>query len=307
MSLYHEQKFISPQSVYSEVKEELRSYFAAGVIDDVMFPKWTEHVLRRFRKSAFKIEEVVLHIHDYTAELPCDFHGVREAWMCTTIHSRPIDDPTFVYSQKDCRIDIPVLDKCDECFAANGTCSTDFLVFSKTIGTHMYSYRRTFLLRPGNINAQRHCGDHCPNMNSNASDTFDIQGNKFITNFHEGKVHLVYYSESKDEDDNQLIPDSIRFEDYLKKYIIYMCFRQICNQVTDETYNQVEKKKENAKQEQIEAFIIAETDMKKQTPSEKIRQIGVLNRINDVYRLPGDQSYRGGSDDNFMDIGHQFA
>lgn len=288
MSIYYKQKFTSPQSIYSEVKEELKSYFTSGVIDDMMFPKWTEHCMKRFRKSAYKIEECVVEVKDFKAELPCGFHGVREAWMCTVVHARPIESATAEYYQKDCRVDIPQLGKCDTCFETESECSTNYLVTHKITNTVLYSFKRTFLLRPGNISTLKHCGEGCPNVSSQDANTFDIHDGNIVTNFREGKIHLIYYADPSE--DEQMIPDDFWVQDYLRKNLIYMCFRQICNTITDETYNQVEKKKESAKQEQAEAFIIAETELKKQTSDEKIRQIGVLNRRNDMYKLPGDRS-----------------
>lgn len=301
MSIYYKQNFVSAEPLYAEVKEELRSYFAAGVIDDVMFPKWTEHCLKRFRKSAFKITEQVIDIADFQGELPCDFKGVREAWMCTIVHSRPIQDASAQYYQKDCRVDIPILEKCDACFVEAGTCSTDYLVTHKITNTVLYSFRRTFLLRPANISTLKWCGDCCPNVNSQQANTFDIHDNKIITNFCEGKVHLIYYATPSEEE--QMVPDDFWIQDYIRKNLIYQCFRQLCNTITDETYNQIEKKKITADAEQSTALILAETELKKQTSSEKIRQIGVLNRRNNDYRLPGDRSYLNNYDST---TGQQF-
>jgi len=291
MSIYYRQDFTRVTPLFAEVKEELRSYFSSGVIDDVMFPKWTEHCLKRFRKSAFKIEEIVLDVANHQAELPCDFRGVREAWMCTHTPAIAYPDPSSLYWQEDCRVGTPAdFDRCSECFETE-TCTTDFLVTIKRTGTTLYRFQHTFLLRPGNQNAVSHCGECCPNIGSKAADTFDIHDGKMVTTCKEGKVHLIYYAEPMSDDFVQMVPDNFWVQDYIRKNLIYMCFRQLCNTITDETYNQVEKKKETAKQEQAEAYIIAETELKKQTSSEKIRQIKVLNNQNNVYILPGDRSY----------------
>lgn len=289
MSIYYKQNFVSAQPLYAEVKEELSSYFSSGIIDDVMFGKWTEHCLKRFRKSAYRIEEVVLDVKDYVAELPCDFNSVREAWMCTFTPSVYYQEPNALYWQQDCRVDDPTrFDKCNECFDTE-TCTTDYLVTMKRTGTIMYRFSHTFLLRPANNHVKsKYCGDCCPNLHSEAADTFNIEDGKMITSYKEGKIHLIYYAETTDENLDQLVPDNFWVQDYIRKNLIYMCFRQICNRITDETFNQVEKKKQEAKQEQAVAFIIAETELKKQTSSEKIRQIKVLNQRNNMYRLPGD-------------------
>ena len=101
MSYYYKQSFVTAEPLFAEVKEELSSYFSSGAIDDVMFPKWTEHCLKRFRKSAFRIVETVLQVKDYKACLPEDFNAVREVWACTTFHSDLYDSATAQYYQTD--------------------------------------------------------------------------------------------------------------------------------------------------------------------------------------------------------------
>src|SRR5690606_18217498 len=106
-------KFISPEPVYSEVKEMLSSYFNSGAVDDVLFPKWTEYCLKRIGKTQFPINEAVLKIDGYEACVPEDFNSVRELWACSVYSSDPVRSPTSTYYQQDCRID-PVVDSCHE-------------------------------------------------------------------------------------------------------------------------------------------------------------------------------------------------
>lgn len=284
MSLYYKQEFKSPVGIFSEVKEVLNSYFNSGAIDDVLFPKWLEHCLRRFRKSSFKIEEAVIPVSCNEACLPKDFNSVREVWMCTTEWSDPYKSPSSYYYQTDCRIE-PQRDSCEPCFDENNNecCDTRYLVTHKVNNTYLFSFSRTFLLRPGNMNASSHCGENCKNMYADSPFTFDIANGKMITNFAEGTIHLIYYAEPSDE--IQMIPDNFFVEDYIRKYLIYMCFQQLSYQITDETFNQIQLKLQQADQAQAMAFILAENDLKGQTSEEKIRQIGVSYRRFNKYRI----------------------
>ncbi len=290
MSIYYKQEFISPNSLFAEVKEELSSYFASGAIDDVMFPRWADDCLKRFRKTAFKIEEVVLHIKDFKACLPPTFEGVREAWACTVFHSHPYESATAQYYQTDCTLSAPYQASCDDCGLTGDNCKVNYDVIHKIKGTYMFSFRRTFLLTPGNMHAKSRCGEECPNIGASTPYTFDIDGGNIVTNFHEGTIHLMYYSRPDSEGD-QLIPDNWWFGDFLRKYIIFKCFSKLSNMVTDESFNQIMHKKQEAKQEADVAFIIAETEMKKQTVDQKVRAIRKSYEQNDKYRLPGDMSY----------------
>lgn len=282
MSLYYKFKFVSPDALYSEVKEMLSSYFNSGVIDDVLFPKWTEHCLKRLGKTQYPIKEAVLEIDGYEACLPEDFNSVRELWACSVTFSNPIQSPSSVYYQKDCRID-PIVDSCHECFEPQQDCTTNFMVVHKTTGYRIFSFSRTCLLKPGNMNAKNCCGHECANMYAQTSYTFDIINGKIVTNIPSGNLHLIYYA---DNDDYQLIPDNFFLEDYIRKYLIYMCFLQISNQVTDETFNQVQIKLAKSEQDKNIAFVTATNELKKDTIEDAVRKIGYRYRnFNRRYRL----------------------
>lgn len=296
MSIYYEQKFISPDPIYAEVKESLRSYFDSGVIDDMMFPKWTEHCMRRFKKSAYAIKETVLHIQDYTGNLPEDFKGVREAWACSTTWTQPIQMPNAYYYQTDCRIDNS--EKiCDPCIPyeeiimdvaqqiACDPCKDAYRIMHKVTNHMVFSFTHSHLLTPGNMNARSYCENNCINRHASTPDSFDIRDCRMITNFCEGTVHLMYYADTTTEEGVQLIPENFYVEDYLRKYLIYKCYEQLFNTVTDESFNQVRIKLEMSNAQQAEAYILADIDLKKQTSFEKIRQIGVSYRLNNKYRL----------------------
>lgn len=282
MSIYYKQDFVSAEPVFAEVKEELSSYFASGAIDDVMFPKWMDDCIRRFRKTALKIEEVVLDVKNYKACLPDTFKSVREAWACTTYYSDLYQSATAQYYQQDCRLD----SVSSPCADGAGSCTTDFNVVHKVTGSYCFSFKRTFLLSPGNKRASSHCGDCCPNIGASSPYTFDIDNGNMIFNFSEGTVHLIYYSDLSLEGD-QMIPDNWWFQDWARKYIIFKCFSKLSNIITDETFNQIIHKKQEAKQESDIAYIVADIEMKKQNIDQKMRGIRRSYHQNDKYRLPG--------------------
>jgi hypothetical protein len=290
MSTYYKQEFTSPDPLFAEVKEELSSYFASGAIDDVMFPKWTEDCLKRFRKSAFKIEQIVLRVKDFKACLPDGFEGVREAWACNEFVSPLYQSATAQYYQQDCRIDPVSTDGCGPCADGANSCTTDYNVVHKVTGVYQFSFKRTYLLTPGTIRARNRCEETCINLGASSPYSFDVENGNLLTNFNEGIVHLVYYSDPSLEGD-QMIPDNWWIQDFIRKYIIFKCFSKLSNIITDESFNQIVHKKAEAKQEQEIAFIVAETELKKQTTHDKLRQIRKSYERFNKYRLPGDNSY----------------
>ena len=117
-------------------------------------------------------------------------------------------------------------------------------------------------------------------------DSFDIRDNKFVTNFRNGVVHLIFYATEYDEIGNQLIPDNYRIREYVEAFLKFKVFETLTNQTNDETFNQLQQKLIYHKQAYEESFIMAMIEVKKQTGWEKQRRIkNDLNRFN-MYELP---------------------
>ena len=311
MSYYYKYNFISPVPVYATVKEEFKSYFDTGAVDDLMFPTYLDKCLRKLGRTTYVISQEILHINDYQARLPDNFFAVREAWMCTAVNGFPYQQANSFYSQAatattiqvspittDCTIPSP----CCGNVGCDGSCMPELIqTVYKTNNEAAVSYRREYLLKPGNISAQGNCGvDYTNNWEFYAQappineftpgsswyDSFDIRDNKFVTNFRNGVVHLLFYATEYDAGGNQLIPDNYRIREYVEAFIKYKVIETLTNQVNDETYNQLERKMMNYKQQSEEAFIMADIEIKKQDPWTKQRRIkNDLNRFN-MYELP---------------------
>ena len=311
MSYYYKYNFISPEPVYATVKEEFKSYFDTGAVDDLMFPTYLDKCLRKLGRTTYVISQEILYINDYQARLPDNFFAVREAWMCTAVNGFPYQQANSFYSQaatattiqvSPITTDCPIPSPCCGNVGCDGSCMPELVqTVYKTNNQTAVSYRREYLLKPGNISAQGNCGvDYTNNWEFYAQappineftpgsswyDSFDIRDNKFVTNFRNGVVHLLFYSTAYDPGGNQLIPDNYRIREYIEAFIKYKVIETLTNQVNDETYNQLERKMMNYKQQSEEAFIMADIEIKKQDPWTKQRRIkNDLNRFN-MYELP---------------------
>jgi hypothetical protein len=302
MSYYYKYNFISPEPVYATVKEEFKSYFDTGAVDDLLFPTYLDKCLRKLGRSSYVISEQLLYIEDFEARLPDNFFAVREAWLCTSIPGYPYQTANSFYSQAASQTTIqvsPVISggaPCTnlECTTGCPTCMPELIqAVYKTNQQVAVEYHRQYLLKPGNISVREHCDLQCANFGSSAADSFDIRDNKFVTNFRNGVVHLIFYSTAYDGIGNQLIPDNYRVREFVEAFIKYKMIETLTNQTNDETYNQLEKKMMNYKQMADEAFIMADIEVKKQDAWAKQRRIiQDLNRFN-RYELPN-RSYRYG-------------
>lgn len=282
MSNYYQYNFISPEPLFAEVKEELKSYFDTGVVDDLLFPVWTKKCLRKLKRGTLPIRDTVLYLDDYSAKLPKDFKYVREAWVCTTTAPVSIRKPGAFYSQTISLLN-PSNDRCEPTCGPCRPLVTELIY--KTTTDEIYTQKISYLLKPGNANAILHCGNGCPNIGAQSNETFDIRDGHFHTTFREGDVYLTYYAEDRDDLNNILVPENEVIEEYIMAYLKYKIFETLWNNVTDETYNQIETKYRTYAQLKDEAFINAQTETKKRTIYQKVEAMRKsANRLN-RYRL----------------------
>jgi hypothetical protein len=316
MSYYYKYNFVSPEPVYSTIKEELKSYFDTGAVDDLMFPTYLDKCLRKLGRTTYVISEEILYVEGFEARLPDNFYAVREAWMCSSVEGYPYQTANSFYSQAVSQTTIQVSPvtvggtPCVDCQhdsactspECDGSCLPQIIpAVYKTNQQATRTYTHEYLLKPGNISARGNCDvtyteawefyqasppirEFTPGAAS--YDSFDIRDNKFVTNFRNGVVHLIFYATEYDCVGNQLIPDNYRIREYVEAFIKYKIFEMLSNQLTDETFAQIQSKLAYYKQLSEEAFIMADIEIKKQDAWTKQRRIkNDLNRFN-MYELP---------------------
>ena len=311
MGYYYKYNFTSPERIYSIVQEELKSYFDTGAVDSLMFPIYLDKCLRKLGRATYVISEVAMFIEDFQSRLPDNFYAVREAWMCTEVNGYPYQTANSFYSQaaSACTIQIAPM-TVNEVSCADPVCPPSqcdscmpHLVQAvyKTNNEVMRTYVRQYMLKPGNISVRGLCDVNYMEEwqsysqflsqrqftpNSSTYDSFDIRDNKFVTNFRNGVVNLVFYATEYDESQNHLIPDNYWIMEYVEAFIKYKVFETLTNQVNDETFNQLQEKLARYKQASDEAYISALTEIRKQTAWQRQRRIkNQLHRF-DMYELP---------------------
>lgn len=279
MSYYYKYKFISPEPLFARVKEEMKSYFDANSVDDLMFPIWTQKCLAKLGRSSLKIVPALLFMDAFEAKLPPDFVAVRECWLTAQLLSPTYRKPGAYYQQITTVLNKPY-DPCDQALNCD-PCNPDILTVTVKTQTEVTQpIRLKYLLTPGNIHCHQDCGDlGCLNTNANRFGltkeglNFDIRDGKLITNFREGDVYLIYYSSQRDDAGYQLIPDNYRIQEFIEAFLKQKIFEQLYNQITDETFNQIREKYLFYKQLADEAYILADIEIKKKTIYEKAQGI----------------------------------
>jgi len=312
MSYFYKYNFVSPEPIYAIVSEELKSYMDTGAVDNLLFPTYLDKALKKLGRTSYVIAEEILYIEDFEARLPDNFYAVREAWMCTAVDGYPYQSANSFYTQAASATTIqvspltiggtPCNNPTCQSPQCDGTCMPELVqAVYKTNNSVARSFTHQYLLRPGNISARKNCGvDYTNNWEMYADslpvheftpgaashDSFDIRDNKFVTNFRNGVVHLLFYATEYDELSNQMIPDNYRIREYVEAFIKFKVFEMLTNQTNDETFNQLQQKLIYHKQAYEEAYIMADIEVKKQTADQKQRRIkNDLNRFN-MYELP---------------------
>lgn len=322
MSYYYKYNFVSPEPIYALVKEEFKSYFDTGAVDDLLFPTYLDKCLRKLGRATYVIAEEFLYIEDFEARLPDNFYAAREAWMLAEIPQYPYQNANSFYSQAATETTIQVSPITTDCaipspccgnVGCDGSCMPELIqTVYKTNNQVARSYRRELLLLPGNISARSNCSveynteawefntpgavaasNALSTPFSSAANSFDIRDNKFVTNFRNGTVQLLFYATEYDCGGNQLVPDNYRIREYVEAFIKFKMFEILTNQTNDETFQQLQQKLAYYKQISEEAFIMADIEIKKQDAYAKQRRIkNDLNRFN-MYELPNRTSRYG--------------
>lgn len=298
MSYYYKYEFVSPEPVFATVKEEFKSYFDTGAVDDLLFPTYLDKCLKKLGRATYTIVPVILDVENFEARLPDNFYAVREAWLCAEIPLQPFQESASFYSQSAVATSIQIgptitdqTNACNNSSCSNVDCHGECMptliqVVYKTNNSVERSFHKQYLLKPGNIAVRQHCDLHCANFASSAADSFDIRDNKFVTNFRNGTVYLIMYATEYDEIGNQLIPDNYRIREFVEAFLKYKVVEMMTNQTNDETFNQLQQKLVYYKQLADEAYIMADIEIKKQDVFTKQRRIiQDYNRLN-MYQLP---------------------
>ena len=71
---YDNINYITSEPLIAEVKQELKSYFEAGAVSEVLIPSFIDQALRKLKVLVLRPEEAVIRFENYKSELPSDFY-----------------------------------------------------------------------------------------------------------------------------------------------------------------------------------------------------------------------------------------
>ena len=231
---YQNVNYISAESLIAEVKQELKTYFEAGAITEILIPTFIDQALRKLKVLALKPEEAVLHFVNYKSELPCDFVYLDRAMM----YDHEVEWSAGVNSMQGYwykSID------CVDC----SSCNTKEEVY-ETITVPGVGFKIK-MKQPKWIRvyhaSKQYCTEGCDNLSVSSSNVLQIFDNsKVSATFETGCVYIRYFSRPMDDDGIPLIPEILEVEEYIKSYLKFKFFEILWHSIMDESANQIVSK-----------------------------------------------------------------
>ena len=258
--------YITSEPLIAEVKQELKTYFEAGAVSEVLIPSFIDQALRKLKVLALRPEEAVIRFENYKSEMPYDFYLL---------------DYAIMYSS--------------EVFWNNGVTSMQGSWYKEVQGdpcatnSNIQIYETLSIPTPGFRISMKEpkwirvyadstslCTEDCPNLKASSTDIIKINQHKKVSaSFQEGCVYVKYFSRPVDDYGIPMIPEVLEVEEYIKSYLKYKFFEQMWHSVMDESTKQVTEKLMYYKREQLEklqaAFNYLMTKSKQQMADAVVR------------------------------------
>lgn len=240
---YDNIQYITSEPLIAEVKQELKTYFEAGAISEVLIPSFIDQALRKLKVLVLRPEEAIIRFENYKSELPYDFHLLDYALSYETNITWETGVQTYSgYWYKN------IESGCDGC----GDKIETFEQLSVAGPGYRISMKVPKWIRVY-FDSTSLCVDGCDNLKVASTDIIKINQHKKVSaNFEEGCVYVRYFSRPVDDYGIPMIPEILEVEEYVKSYLKYKFFEQMWHSVMDESTKQVTDKLTYYKREQLE-------------------------------------------------------
>jgi len=241
---YENINFISSEPLIAEVKQELKYYFEAGAVSEVLIPTFIDQASRKLKVMVLKPEDMVVHFVNYKAQLPCDFalldrvalydSNIEFSGGITTLEG-------YWYKSIECTSGCDTCDPKEETFEQIWASNPGFKISMKNPKPLRVYHGSKHL-----------CTEECANLNTPAPDIIQIYDNRTMSaSFSEGCIYVRYFSRPMDEFEIPLVPEILEVEEYIKSYLKFKFFETLWHSQLDESSVQIERKFQYYKQDQL--------------------------------------------------------
>jgi hypothetical protein len=219
--------FKSTDNLFARVRKKLKSYNAAGLIDEGDFYYWIKEVIEKLGVSVYDEHQAIMSIEAFKAPLPDNFSYLYAAYKCTpsavdnSSHNTLFPQTGFVFYTEETH---EPFRKCKNCYAAK----IDYVHGDKiTIRTYIegqpfvLNFTNPLLLRLSK-NVKGMCHDESPNLSCRSQSEITLNKGFMHTNFDKDCVYIEYYGLAIDPESGlPMVPDNTFIEKCIEDYIIY--------------------------------------------------------------------------------------
>lgn len=225
----------STDTLFARIRESLSSYSAVGQLDTASFFFEVKLFISRLGISMYEIDDDVLHLSNYSHELPCNFYQLESAWLCDKHNSstKTVDNfqgKIVTYTEKTCeKVILPSCESsCDEKVLDKVTIK-EYVRSGKPSET---TFRQPRLLSLGSKLTSQYCSKDCQNLFITSQDDISIlrrgKSLHLFSSLSEPTIYIRYYAYPIDEDSGlPLIPDEPILERALEDHIKFIFFENL--------------------------------------------------------------------------------
>lgn len=232
----------------SDIKNSMKQYDSAGLIDEMSVYQWVIDALNAFSMlPTIKIETIV-DIKNNTGKLPDGFKTLYSAIKCEP-YSYTVEDESqpeqvlqdfYFYKVRELKNeDWNFCNPCD--IQETESCVVEKVYLNNGIRANFYYNKPEPLkLNLTSYTKKTKCDRDCLNLNvTDSKHEISINNKTLYTNFREGKVFMVYNGYEEDEDGMLIIPETTENNiiRYLTAYVKKKILEEIFNN-SDNTTNE---------------------------------------------------------------------
>lgn len=214
------------KALVAEVRNSLRKYSDAGLIDENSLYRDIEQGLKRFGNDVMEKHETVVHVEAGKAVLPNNFFNLLIAYECEPLGFEntskvEYEDLLSSYLYKERVVNSDKWSECDACCSEDSqNVITEKVYFKQEL--LKFHYHRPKLLSLGDTFNKNACHGKCRNkyVRDNPNE-ITISGTTLHANFNEGDIYMQYYGLPMDEEGYVDIPSTKNghLETYLEYYL----------------------------------------------------------------------------------------
>jgi hypothetical protein len=221
-------EFKNTDTLFARIRKRLRSYDAAGILDEGDWYYWIKEVLDRLGVGVYKECEAVVFVKNFKGPLPDNFSYLYSAYKCTPSltesKSQVFPQTGFVFYIEETR---QPYTKC-----GTGWYATKEVIDGEkiTIRSYIegapvtYNFHSPLLLKLSG-NAKGICDGKCQNLFAKSPHEITIDKGFIYTNFNNDSIFLKYYGFPIDPESGlPEIPSNTYIEKAIEDYVIYRIF-----------------------------------------------------------------------------------